>query len=387
MFIIRKGTWCDFIMKYFGRLEITTKIGCKCNCLYCPQDLLIKNYYNRNLNPIPDKAMTIETFKICISKVPKDTRIDFSGMAEPWLNADCTDMVLYTHKMGFPIAVYSTLIGMSRNDFDLIKDIPFEEFVVHIPDEKGNARIDITNDYIDLLEQVIDYRQANTKKLVTGISCHSEIHPNIKEFIPENSKLINEICDRAGNLENSNAKQKTGKGEIVCINCGADINHNVLLPDGTVLLCCMDYGMKHILGNLLFQSYEEILNSKEAMFIKKGFKNESVNILCRKCTNSRDINELYDDYIFYKNWNKKISQQYDQRMKELKDYKKWVQNLEIQIEQIKKDYLKSVNDRKEKAKEAEQLNDQYQQRLKELEDYKDWVHNLEVQIAQLKMTF
>ena len=126
MFIIRKGTWCDFIMKYFGRLEITTKIGCKCNCLYCPQDLLIKNYYNRNLNPIPDKAMTIETFKICISKVPKDTRIDFSGMAEPWLNADCTDMVLYTHKMGFPIAVYSTLIGMSRIDFDLIKDFPFE---------------------------------------------------------------------------------------------------------------------------------------------------------------------------------------------------------------------------------------------------------------------
>ena len=46
--------------------------------------------------------------------------------------------------------------------------------------KKENARIDITNDYIDLLEQVIDYRQANTKKLVTGISCHSEIHPNIK---------------------------------------------------------------------------------------------------------------------------------------------------------------------------------------------------------------
>ena len=37
------------------------------------------------------------------------------------------------------------------------------------------------------------------------------------------------------------------------------MNHNVLLPNGDVVLCCMDFGMQHVLGNLKRQSYEEIL--------------------------------------------------------------------------------------------------------------------------------
>ena len=69
-------------------------------------------------------------------KLRKGTRIDFSGMAEPWLNKDCTKMVLYAHEKGFPIAIYTTLVGMTDEDFDAIKDIPVEEFVLHIPDDK-----------------------------------------------------------------------------------------------------------------------------------------------------------------------------------------------------------------------------------------------------------
>lgn len=31
-----------------GTLEITTKIGCKVNCKFCPQNLLIKNYFSNS---------------------------------------------------------------------------------------------------------------------------------------------------------------------------------------------------------------------------------------------------------------------------------------------------------------------------------------------------
>src|SRR5689334_8187640 len=34
--------------------------------------------------------------------------------------------------------------------------------------------------------------------------------------------------------------------------------HNTLLPDGDVLLCCMDCGRAHVLGNLLRQSWQEV---------------------------------------------------------------------------------------------------------------------------------
>ncbi len=128
-------------MKRPGRLEITTRIGCKCNCVYCPQKLLLTKYFHRAGICNPPQVMTMDTFQTCMDKLPKGTRIDFSGMAEPWLNENCTQMVRYAHKKNYPIAIYSTLIGMAQEDFDQIKDIPCEEFVVHIPDDQGNAQI------------------------------------------------------------------------------------------------------------------------------------------------------------------------------------------------------------------------------------------------------
>lgn len=71
------------------------------------------------------------------------------------------------------------------------------------------------------------------------------------------------------------------------IEMGEALNRNILLPDGTVLLCCMDFGIKHVLGNLLTQSYEEICNGKELTMIKEGMNgNEKIDILCRRCTHA-----------------------------------------------------------------------------------------------------
>ncbi len=81
---------------------------------------------------------------------------------------------------------------------------------------------------------------------------------------------------------------------------------------------------------------------------------------------------------------RKLYRQYNQRLKELEDYKSWVYNLELQIEQLKKDYSKAIDDRIAKSEETEKLYIQYNQRLKELDDYKNWVHNLEAQVEQLK---
>jgi len=35
-------------MANFGVMEITTVIGCKVNCRYCPQSTLINNYVHRS---------------------------------------------------------------------------------------------------------------------------------------------------------------------------------------------------------------------------------------------------------------------------------------------------------------------------------------------------
>lgn len=69
-----------------------------------------------------------------------------------------------------------------------------------------------------------------------------------------------------------------------------NLNHNVLLPDGTVVLCCNDFGMKHVLGNLLKEDYDSIISSEQMRLVKRGMNlDESLSILCRKCMFAKNL--------------------------------------------------------------------------------------------------
>lgn len=308
--------------------------------------------------------MTPETFRACIDKLPKDTRIDFSGMCEPWLNKDCTDMVLYAHEKGFPITVYTTLVGMSIEDFGKIKDIPFEEFVVHVPDDQNSADIPITEEYLRLLRQVALYRRDDGYMLLTGVSCHAGLPREIEAELPKESKLIQEMQDRAGNLQSENVTHQHHAGEVVCINCGCDMNHNILLPDGTVLLCCMDYGMNHVLGNLLTQSYEDILHSKEADRVKKGLGDDGLGTLCRTCANAKSAEMIYQEYAVFRDWTRNLLMQQGDFLKDLDLYKNWTDNLQREKEELQK-YTDSLQEQAEGLQEQVSEYKRYTARAKE----------------------
>ena len=85
-------------------MEITTMIGCPLMCNFCPQDNLRDAYRKEDA-----KYMSLETFKTALSKVPKNTRIDFSGMAEPWVNPDWTEMLGFALTRGHKVAIFTTL--------------------------------------------------------------------------------------------------------------------------------------------------------------------------------------------------------------------------------------------------------------------------------------
>jgi len=76
--------------------------------------------------------------------------------------------------------------------------------------------------------------------------------------------------------------RKTGK--IKCSACGPKLDHNVLLPNGNVALCCMIYDLKHIVGNLLTGTYDSLFESEEYKKVLRGQAgDESVDIACRSC--------------------------------------------------------------------------------------------------------
>lgn len=279
-------------------IEITTRIGCSLNCKFCPQELLCHSYsmhlkdndkiYASRTKPIT--VLTFDNFQKCIDKVPPEIDIHFSGMCEPWAAPDCTKMVLYAYNKGHKIHIFSTLVGMKLEDYIAIKSIVIENFVIHIPDNEGNSKFLLDNAYLALLDTVINDIVHGIIK-VKCFSCHGTVHRQILPLISRTNIPVNSILfDRAGNIAQSTSIKRSTKkkGSIICKWCGGtSLDKNVLLPDGTVLLCCMDYGMQYVLGNLLYEDYAAIDEGEKKYLFRDLLESEKLgNILCRTCHRS-----------------------------------------------------------------------------------------------------
>jgi organic radical activating enzyme len=270
-------------------IEFTTVIGCKVNCKYCPQNLLISKYFENNLNR--DKIMSMDIFRKCLNHLPHECNIQFCGMAEPFLNKNCSDMIIEASEAGKHIELYTTLVGATEEDIKKIWDLPLDYVNIHIPDSEGNAKIPITNEYLQMLSEVVKHKKKDDTFFVN--LCNSQGMPSeeVLSICQDKFDIATVLHDRAGNLDAPMLIHKENKcGKLSCTLCGQELNHNVLLADGTVLLCCMDYGMKHVIGNLAEQTYEEIIHGREIERIRQGmYGDEEIDILCRKCSNASKI--------------------------------------------------------------------------------------------------
>jgi hypothetical protein len=257
-------------------LQVTTRVGCKLACPYCPQDKLIKAYKSRS----EKYSLSFDDFCEIVDKLPADVSIWFQGMSEPWLNSDCTKMILYAHDKGYNISVTTTLIGLKSGDIELIETIPFGFFKVHLPSYFGEERIVVDDNYLSVLDKILN------SSISTSFHCHSlKTNPSVKLLLKNHDKTINyyALYGRAGNVSiNKRFDLKRRRGVIACKR---KLENNILLPNGDVLVCSNDYGMKHILGNLLDESYESIFRGNEIGKILKGHQDESIDILCRYCQN------------------------------------------------------------------------------------------------------
>lgn len=275
-------------------LEITTMIGCPLMCTYCPQDTLRTAYGN------DVKYMSLSDFKTIIDKVPKHVRLDFSGQAEPWVNPECTDMFEYAVKSGFRTAIFTTLYNWDEATVHRMGELllnyskQVDIFKIHFPDAEGNMRgWKITPEW--------EYAFTGMTTVVRSAGIHYEamamsntgVHPDIRHLMGVGVSHGWFGHDRAGTLDQ---KQVEGKQvaripkHVRPVKCRkTDLyNQGVLLPNGDVLLCCMDYKKQHVMGNLLTGTYDSIYTGPEMQRLKElnalaDFTNES---LCKSCTDA-----------------------------------------------------------------------------------------------------
>lgn len=266
-------------------IEVTLAMGCRLDCRFCPQRLLLGQYFSENRQR--PSIMGFETFKCILEKVKKGGTICFSGMCEPFLNPECDDMIVYAYENGYRITLLTTLVGLRKESIEKLKNIVFDEVTLHIPDEEGNSKFDVTEEYLEHLKLFHE----NIK--VSNYSCHGRIHPLVKDRIDAEKAVISAMHDRSGNLDCGTKYDP--KGKIVCMvgtNDGYGNWTPEVLPDGTLILCCMDYGMKHVLGNLLDMSVSEILSSKAYQTVQRGMQEDGIDILCRKCAGAKEISQI-----------------------------------------------------------------------------------------------
>lgn len=262
-------------------IEITTKLGCAVNCKFCPQELYIREYLKTGNG---DRVLSLENFKICIDKLPGNTFVEFAGFTEPFFNEQCVEMIQYARKKGLKVNLFTTLRGLKPEQLDKILEIEFEEFVLHVPDKERYAVIPIDESYKEMVRRLVKAKKPNGNSFIDYASAQAEVTDEIAKLLGSDTRVYVVLNDRAGNLEDTCLYgKKELRGKLRC-ELSMDINHNVLLPDGRVILCSNDWGIKHVRGNLIYETYEQIINGEEAQRIRKAMQSEDdPSVLCRNC--------------------------------------------------------------------------------------------------------
>jgi sulfatase maturation enzyme AslB (radical SAM superfamily) len=279
-------------------LEITTMVGCPLMCNYCPQDEL-RDAYGDDV-----KYLSLDDFKTIIDKLPPDTRLDFSGQAEPWVNPACTDMVEYALERGFRLAIFTTLYNWSEETVHRMGELllkfkdQVEIFKIHFPDEAGNMKG-------WKLSEEWEYAYIGMRTIVHSAGIHFEamtmsddgVHPAIRHLpgVGVSHSWSIAAHDRAGTLNTDKVKEQPiafAPKHTKPVKCSkTDLyNQNVLLPNGEVLLCCMDYKKKHVLGNLIEQGYQDLFTGPEMKSLLELNAVEGyTDTLCKSCTDAAPI--------------------------------------------------------------------------------------------------
>lgn len=245
-------------------MEFTLKVSNCLGCHFCPQDKLGKAYSGPS-------TMTADQFVAILHSLPEDVEIHFSGFSEPFLNPLCVDMIVAAKHLNRKVHIYSTLMGLTTSGALRLADKRYhpEYFRIHVPDKKGLV---IPDDR---------WISQDEKFRSTGISASymamGEPTDKVRDYIlRQHTRLeLPDMLSRGGNLWNP----KTLSGPIRCTM--NRWHSNVVLPNGEIYGCCMDYSLTVPLGNIFNVSYDKIFENGEAW--RKSVERESSGTICSHC--------------------------------------------------------------------------------------------------------
>lgn len=229
--------------------------------------------------------MSLDRFKEILAKLPPQVRVDFSGYVEPFFNPACGRMMEFAIQSGREVHLYTTLMGMTTEDFDRLRATPPAFIKIHAPDRTGLK--------LDSQVWLGQFRQFINTGLPFVTMTMGELEPDVAQFVINNNIPVEfpTMISRGGNLW----KPTKIEGHLYC---SANRWHqNVVLPDGSVYACCMDYGLTLPVGNIITEDYSVIYDRAEKMAQNT---NPPENSICRTCEWARPLDQA--PVAQFRNW-------------------------------------------------------------------------------------
>ena len=276
-------------------IEITNK--CNKTCSFCSE------IQKRT------KEMSIEEFKIVISKIKKHTDYIYLHVkGEPLIHTHFEEIleICEQNNMKINITTNGTLLDKRKKELKKYKCVRQINISLHSFEDD--------NESMQIEKILINTKQMNMQTNI--IFVYRLWNIKNEKLSDKNKRIINKIIKihniSANNIEkiyktnnykiNNNLylnKEKVFDWPSLGLNnndsrgfCYGLKSHIAILSDGTVVPCCLDSNGIIDLGNIFEENLEKILEKERTKKIINGFKSRTiVEELCKKCTYKNRFNK------------------------------------------------------------------------------------------------
>ena len=271
----------------FKKIYIEITNICNLNCKFCLETNRKKEY------------ISIENFEKIIQKICKYTNLVFLHVkGEPLLHSNLEQIleILEKYNLKTNITTNGTLV---KEKLDIIKNskaVRQINFSIHSFIQNENLNKNYLKDIFESAEKleniIVSYRLWNLRDIKQN-DINDNIIKEFEEFYKienlKNKLMENDFYKIKDNLFINQDIEFTWPDinkEPIIENgkCLALKEQIAILVDGIVVPCCLDNNGDIVLGNILEEDFEDILNNSKTVEIKKNFEKGIITCkLCKTC--------------------------------------------------------------------------------------------------------
>ncbi|MCX6820762.1 MAG: radical SAM protein [Candidatus Aenigmarchaeota archaeon] len=255
---------------------------CNLRCVMCPYSKMTR----------PKEMMDMGLFKKIVAEAAGlgFTTVTLQMYSEPLLDPHLIERIKLVKTMGMKVGFFTnaTLLDEKMADALLDSGLDWIKFSVDAGSKEDYDKIRIGGDWERVKKNIISFYEKRKSRGMAApkITVFMIKQPSNERNISAHKTFWSEWSDDV----NISVVDNRAEGEKPDMRGTAypcfEPNHPTVLSNGKLVLCCLDYDGKMILGDLKKHTLEEVMKSDEYKRVTElhmSFRGDEIG-LCKKCT-------------------------------------------------------------------------------------------------------